>query len=98
MAKSLSNRLGLYSEEEQRDRVQQRKLEAQDLLHELLCQAEMVSSIVEDMRAKIRERIISEDNATGCCLGSEDDYLKSFEAATLQLKEQFQVNHELLQK
>ena len=42
---------------------------SQELRSELLCQAEIVSSIVEDMRGKIIDNLVSPENLDGCCYG-----------------------------
>ena len=42
---------------------------SQELRSELLCQAEIVSSIVEDMRGKIIDNLVTPENVDGCCFG-----------------------------
>ena len=67
-----------------------------ELRSELLCQAEMVSNIVNDMRGKIIDNLLSPDNVDGCCFGQVDDYLETFDAATKKLKDQFDANQKLI--
>ena len=57
-----------------------------ELLSELLCQAEMVSNVVEDMREKILQNLVTPDNIEGCCYGELNDYLEPFDAATKKLR------------
>ena len=98
IAQSLSTEVGKYSAQMIQADMDQKVINASELLHELLSQAEMVTSVVDDMRRKIQESLISAGNVDGCCFGEVDDYLKSFEDATQQLKDQFSVNQELLEK
>ena len=81
-AKTLSAKVSSYATELQQADMVQKVFNASELLHELLCQAEIVTGIVDDMRRKIEESRITPENVDGCCFGQVDDYLKSFEEAT----------------
>ena len=46
----------------------------------------MVSNVVEDMREKILQNLVTPENIEGFCYGEVNDYLEPFDAATKKLR------------
>ena len=90
--------MGLYSGEAIKAAVNRQVQNSDMLIDELLSQAGMVQSIVLDMRQKIIDGILTDDNVVGCVFGHVDDYLPTFDEQTEHLKQAFAENREKLLK